>query len=47
MTAFYSHHERHPADTTTCHRRPCDGRDSLTTRGGALSPGIDPKDFFS
>jgi len=24
MTAFYSHHERHPADTTTCHRRPCD-----------------------
>src|SRR5665648_72758 len=25
MTTFYSHHERHPADTTICHRRPCDG----------------------
>lgn len=24
MTAFYPHHERDPADTTTCHRRPCD-----------------------
>jgi len=21
MTAFHPHHERHPADTTTCHRR--------------------------
>ncbi len=23
MTACYSHHERHPADTTTCHRKRC------------------------
>ena len=28
MTAFYSHHERHPADTTTCHRRPCDSSEA-------------------
>jgi Family of unknown function (DUF6069) len=23
MTAFHPHHERHLADTTTCHRKPC------------------------